>query len=237
MLLHIKTKNCLTVCAGMLLPMVGMAATPEKTQQITPPTITSHGNASPQFYPQGQDLYDLYPSAVMYYYGITTSDALGSMFKGEIHRWPEHIQSLEYTHTLSKENWLRRLVYPLVGVVQVSANVTMRNGSNQHTIYEFNPYVEGRWANFPWNKYVNTSFAIGEGISYDTSVPSLERKSSEDTKRLLNYLMLEATFAPPSYPRLQVVARIHHRSGMFGVYHAGNTGSNDIGLGIRYLFD
>jgi hypothetical protein len=191
----------------------------------------------PLCYPQGQDLYDEYRWAGLYYYGITVSDALGQIIKGEIHRWPEHIQSVELTHTLSRENLLRRLVYPLVGVVQVSMNFTVRNGSNQSTIYEFDPYVEGRWANFPWNKYINTSFAIGEGISYDTSVPSLEKKSSENTKRLLNYLLLEATFASPSNPRWQLVARIHHRSGMFGVYHAGNTGSNDIGLGIRYLFD
>lgn len=188
-------------------------------------------------YPQDEKLYDEYPWAALYFYGVTGSDALGSMVVGTFHRWPEHVQSIELTHTLNRQNWFRQLVHPLVGVVQLSGNFTVRNGSNQHTIYEFNPYIEGRWANFPWNKYVNTSFAIGEGISYDTSIPSLEGKSSEDTKRLLNYLMLEATFAPPSYPQLQIVARIHHRSGCFGLYHAGNTGSNAIGLGIRYLFD
>lgn len=187
--------------------------------------------------PQGQELYDQYRWGASYYYGITGSDSLGAMMKGNFHRWPEHVQSLEINRTLSHQNWLRRLVYPLVGVVQIAADVSMRNGSNQHTIYEFNPYANARWANFPWNKYVNTSFAIGEGISYATSIPSLEGKSSKNTKRLLNYLLLEATFAPPSYPRLQLVARVHHRSGCFGLYHAGNTGSNTIGLGLRYLFD
>lgn len=188
--------------------------------------------------PQGEDLYDRYPWAVLYYYGITAYDSLGQiMLQGEFHRWPEHIQSLELTRTLNQTNFLRRLVHPLVGVVEVSANVTMRNGNNQHTIYEFDPYVEGRWTNFPWNRFVTTSFAIGEGISYATSIPSLEKKSSPDTKRLLNYLLLEATFALPEHPCLQLVLRIHHRSGAFGLYHAGNTGSNNIGLGLRYLFD
>jgi hypothetical protein len=201
------------------------------------PVQTNTSLPSVTAWPQGECLYDRYRFAGLYYYGITTSDALGSILVGKIHRWPEHIQSVELSYTLSRENFLRRLVYPLVGVVQVTGNFTVRNGSNEHTIYEFNPYVEGRWANFPWNKYVNTSFAIGEGISYDTSIPSLERKSSEDTKRLLNYLMLEATFASPDNPRWQLVLRIHHRSGAFGLYHAGNTGSNDLGLGIRYLFD
>lgn len=188
-------------------------------------------------YPEGQKLYDKYNWAALYYYGVTGSDALGQIAEGEFHRWPEHIQSVELTYTLNENNWFRRLVSPLVGVVQISGNATLREGSNEHTIYEFSPYIEGRWANFPWNHYVNTSFAIGEGISYDTSIPSLEGKSSSNTKRLLNYLLLEATLAPPSYPRLQLVLRVHHRSGAYGLYHAGNTGSNDLGLGIRYLFD
>lgn len=222
-----KINACLIACLVVFYANISVGAT---APHIPAPSTIIH-------YPQGQDLYDQYPWAALYYYGVTTSDALGAMFVGDFHRWPEHIQSIEITRTLSKENFLRRLVCPLVGVVQVSANLTMRNGSNQHTIYEFNPYVEGRWANFPWNKYVNTSFAIGEGISYDTSIPSLEQGASQNTKRLLNYLLLEATFAPPTYPRLQLVLRLHHRSGMFGVYHAGNTGSNDIGLGVRYLFD
>lgn len=237
-----KTRNSLIMSLCLTYSALSAAGVEQSKPQVEPmnPGLSknaSSGVNSQTKYPMGQQLYDQYPWAVMYYYGITGSDALGQMFEGEFHRWPEHIQSLELTRTLSPDNFLRRLVSPLVGVVQISANVTVRSGSNQHTIYEFNPYVEGRWANFPWNAWVNTSFAIGEGISYDTSIPSLEGKSSEDTKRLLNYLMLEATLAPPGNPRLQLVVRIHHRSGAYGLYHAGNTGSNDVGLGIRYLFD
>src|SRR5262245_23564687 len=54
---------------------------------------------------------------------------------------------------------------------------------------------------------------------------------------MMNYLLLEATFALPTHPYLQLVVRIHHRSGAHGLYHAGNTGSNVIGLRIRYLYD
>lgn len=195
-------------------------------------------NGAPQIplYPQDQTLYDTYPQAIMYYYGVTVSDPLFRML-GDMHRWPEHIQSLEYSYTLSKTNPVRRFFCPVVGVVQLAANVTERRGSKESTIYEFDPYITFRWANLPWNYYINTSFAIGEGISYASSYPSLEKKTNVNTKRLLNYLMLEATFASPYYPRVQVVARIHHRSGAFGLYRAGNTGSNVIGVGVRYLFD
>ena len=183
-------------------------------------------------------LYDRYPQSVSYYYGVTMNNPLLDLFTlKNLSRWPEHIQSLEYAHTLSEQNFLRRLVSPLVGVVQVAGNLTIRDGSDEPRIYELDPNITFRWANLPWNHYVNTSFAIAEGISYASSVPAIEKKGTNNAKRLLNYLMLEATFAPPRYPRVQLLVRIHHRSGAFGLYQAGNSGSNDVGLGVRYLFD
>lgn len=190
-----------------------------------------------QAYPDNQKLYDEYRWSVMYYYGQTLNNPLVNIFEGQTKRWPEHIQSFELAYTLHEDNFLRRLFCPLVGVLQLAGNATVRYGKNENTIYEFDPYLIFRWANMPWNHIVNTSFALAEGLSYDTSIPSIEKRQNNNTKRLLNYLIVEATFAPPSYPRLQLLARIHHRSGVFGLYHAGNTGSNVIGLGIRYLFD
>lgn len=187
--------------------------------------------------PVDQKLYDQHPWGMLYYYGVTGSDALVQIFQGQFHRWPEHIQSIELEKTLDENNAFRHFFSPLVGVVQLAGAVTMRNGSDQNTIYEVDPYVNFRWANLPWNHYVTTSLSLGEGVSYASSVPSIEKKDNQNTKRLLNLLIFEATFAMPSYPQLELVARIHHRSGAFGLYHAGNSGSNDIGLGVRYLFD
>lgn len=197
---------------------------------------TTLSNA-PAAYPHDQKLYDQYPDSFLYYYGITVSDPLAHIFEGEIHRWPEHIQSLEIAHTLDENDIVRRFFSPIVGVTQIAVVGTIRNGSGENTIYEIAPYMGWRWANLPWNNYLTTSLALGEGVSYASSVPALEKRYSQNTKRLLNYLMFEATFALPSHPRIQLVARIHHRSGAFGLYGAGNTGSNDIGLGLRYLFD
>lgn len=188
-------------------------------------------------YPANQTLYEKYRWAVTYYYGETKSAPLISMFEVNWPHWSEHIQSFELARTLCEENFLRRLVKPLVGIVQVAGNVTIRQGSNENTIYEFDPYLVFRWANLTWNHYVNTSLALGEGVSYASSVPAIEKRQNNHTKRLLNYLMFEATVAHPCYPKVQLLARIHHRSGAYGLYHAGNTGSNVIGIGIRYLFD
>lgn len=194
--------------------------------------------SAPVIYPENQKLYDQYPWSFMYYYGQTLNTPLINILEGkEWRRWPEHIQSIELARTLSEENIVRRFFSPLVGVIQLAGNFTVRYGKNENTIYEFDPYLIFRWANLPWNHYVNTSLALAEGVSYDTSVPAIEKRQNTNTKRLLNYLIVEATFAHPSYPRLQLLARIHHRSGVYGLYHAGNTGSNDVGLGLRYLFD
>lgn len=186
------------------------------------------------FYFLDQKLYDDYPNSILYYYGWTVSDPLIGVLKCRFNRWPEHLQSIELAHTLSPENIFRRLIDELP--IQLAGNFAIRYGSRETTIYEIDPFIIFRWANLPWNNIVTTSFAIGEGISYVSSVPSVEKKNNDNTKRLLNYLMLEATFAYPCYPRLQVALRIHHRSGVFGLYHAGNSGSNVIGLGVRYLF-
>lgn len=182
------------------------------------------------------EIYNKYPWSLMYYYAKTVNGALVGTVVGNYKRWPEHIQSIELAHTLSPDNAFRNFFKPIVGVVQLAVNGTVRHGADQNTIYEFNPYIIWRWANFPWNRYIPTSLALAEGISYVTSVPSIEKRDNSNTKRILNYLMFEATFALPDHPRWQFLVRIHHRSGAYGLYGAGNTGSNDIGAGLRYLF-
>lgn len=42
--------------------------------------------------------------------------------------------------------------------------------------WEFNSLLVARWRLFPWDKYLDTSFAIGDGISYATEVPEIEEK-------------------------------------------------------------
>jgi len=183
-------------------------------------------------------IYDTYPWSIAYYHGQTLKEPMMHIFKGQMSRWPEQINTVELAYTLNPENPIRQFFYPIVGVVQLAANVTTRHGSNQpRPIYEFDPYLMFRFTSFPWNDYVTTSLVIGEGASYVTAIPSLEKADHAHTKHLLNFLMFEATFSHPQYPKWQFLTRIHHRSGAFGLYQAGNTGSNDLAIGIRYLFD
>ena len=75
-------------------------------------------------------------------------------------------------------------------------------------------------------------------MSYASEVPLLEDLSELETgsTRLLNYLLIEATFAPPKEEHWALVFRIHHRSGIFGVFDDVSGGSNVIALGIKYTF-
>ncbi len=86
-----------------------------------------------------------------------------------------------------------------------------------------------RYQNLPWDKYLKTTLAVGDGLSYAT-----EKVYHEESRNLLNYLMAEATFALPQYPDISFVYRLHHRSGMWGVLGTG--GSNFYTLGLCYRF-
>jgi hypothetical protein len=107
--------------------------------------------------------------------------------------------------------------------------------------WEFNALFAVRWLKFPWDRYIDTSFAVGEGFSYATSVPAVERDLHGEvvgldnkTSKLLNYLMVEAAFGLPSYPKWNLIFRVHHRSGVFGLFNDVHGGSNTIGIGLRY---
>jgi len=120
----------------------------------------------------------------------------------------------------------------------VAINGTYQDDPNGN-LYQFNPYIYARWTNFPWNKYLATTGMMGEGVSYSSGIPLREARNTEkaaNARRFLNYVVFEATFALPKYPQYQLVYRIHHRSGVFGLFTSGIVGSSAIGFGVRIKF-
>lgn len=103
-------------------------------------------------------------------------------------------------------------------------------GEQRH--WEGNAALVARWTYFPWDDYVDTSFAFGQGVSMASRRPAVER---DDTRKFLNHLLTEFEFAPPRDSPWSVVARLHHRSGVFGLYGTRG-GSNFVTLGLRYRF-
>jgi hypothetical protein len=116
---------------------------------------------------------------------------------------------------------------------EVEAQAIKHFGIQQHV--EFTTSINARWVTFPWNRYLDTSVAAGEGLSVASEVPVLEKRDPDnrDAAALLNYVLLEAEVGPPGSP-WHLVGRIHHRSGVFGVF--SRSGSNVLAVGVRYRF-
>jgi len=102
--------------------------------------------------------------------------------------------------------------------------------------WEFNGLVVARWLPFPWDHIIDTSLAVGEGLSYATEVPELEARHHDETSKFLDYLMFEIAFSLPSLPQWHLITRIHHRSGAYGLFDGVHGASNAWGVGLRYSF-
>ena len=109
----------------------------------------------------------------------------------------------------------------------------LRHWGEQNHV-EFTGAVVARWNPFPWDRIVDTSIAVGEGLSYATGMPELEDRSFHDSAKLLNFILIEAAFSPPDNPGVSLVIRVHHRSGVFGLFDGVTQGSNFLNFGLRF---
>lgn len=102
--------------------------------------------------------------------------------------------------------------------------------------WEFTQAIIGRWNYFPWNHLVYTTVAMGFGMSYTDVLPRRATENNPEVTNLLHFQPVEVTFSLPDKPDLQLVLRLHHRSGGFGIYCPGVATYNSVGLGLRYYF-
>ena len=153
--------------------------------------------------------------------------------------WEEaRLLSGDVGYTLEDHNPLVRFLDPVLSSIDVAMNVTYQDDPAGN-IFVFSPYIMARWSNFPWSKTIRTTFGLGGGLSFATDIPSIEmhpQKPDGDYKNLLHYIAVEATFALPKHPDWQVVYRLHHRSGVFGLMGAENVGNTAVQIGVRHYF-
>ncbi len=93
-----------------------------------------------------------------------------------------------------------------------------------------------RYDGMPWNDFVYTTFAASTGLSVLTEVSEFELSREGKATEMLHYFSPELTFADPDNKDLELVLRLHHRSGIFGIFDGISTGSTFIGLGIRMRY-
>jgi hypothetical protein len=148
---------------------------------------------------------------------------------------PGHLES-NYLHGLavSRELWKteKHFSWELEGMI------AKHHGKHKTGYQNYEEYVLAillRYNTFPWDNFIDTSFAIGEGLSLTSTTP--ERESQRDnSQRLLNYLAIELSFTLPKYPKASIVYRIHHRSGVFGLFGGVKGASDFYLLGLRHNF-
>lgn len=170
------------------------------------------------------------------YYGKVTKNTLGSVVRFDFDLDKDDLYSFEIARYFTEEGKVRQYWGPWVYEIGLVLNVTLHN-DRLGTIYEIDPYITGKWPILPENDWVKARIIIGEGLSWVSKVPYREYRNSQEPQQILNFLMFEFSFAPAKHPEIELVYRIHHRSGVFGLYHANNSGSTAVGLMLRYYFD
>jgi hypothetical protein len=94
-----------------------------------------------------------------------------------------------------------------------------------------------RYDGFPWNDWIYTTAAIDTGWSLLTDTSDFERhRSHGQSSRVLHDFSPEITFADPDNKNVELVVRLQHRSGIFGLVDGVASGSTFVTTGIRFRF-
>jgi len=201
-------------------------------QEVVPDAASEEGRR-----PNANDKLESTPWSMTMFQGWTNNNSLNRTLRFLWSHSGEYIYSLDVAYTIPPTTGFGRFFDRLLAArVQVGGTLNTRRQPSGSWIPEVSAYAALRWRRLPWNHIVATSFAVGEGLSMVNQVPDVEIETAYvgGTSRLLNYVMLEMTLAVPSVPLVQLVGRIHHRSGAFGVFgDAVQSGSNTVALGFR----
>ncbi|MCP5483321.1 MAG: hypothetical protein H7A21_17935 [Spirochaetales bacterium] len=170
---------------------------------------------------------------VSVYHGSFSKTNLGDiLLAGETHYYDSYI-------TVAALN--RDIPYRVGGLeFEAEGQIVRHSGLQKHL--EYNGLLMGRLGD-PWSGWP-FSIAVGEGLSFATRNPDLENprrglddpgRESEWSRNLLNYMVFELEMALPldSY-RPRAFFRIHHRSGIYGIFCPPTCGSNYLAYGIKF---
>ncbi len=167
------------------------------------------------------------PWSLMIYQGFATSTDLGQTLVFDIKSEDSQFTGLVVNRKMFP--FWRYFTFELEGQV-------LRHYGKQE-LWEYNGLFMIRFHPFLLDSTVNIEFAAGEGLSYASELPVIEQDQHPDAaSRFLNYLVFEIAVTLPQYREWTLATRIHHRSGVFGLFNGTRGGSNFLALGLRYHF-
>lgn len=133
-----------------------------------------------------------------------------------------------------------RRVATVFDIIDIEAEIGAAKRLGNMDEGEFWGAMYVRYTAFPWNRFVYTTLGLSTGLNYATGVSDFENQVSERNPpqgtRLQHYFAPELTFALPDHKESQLVVRLHHRSGAYGVVSPAMSGASYITVGIRQWF-
>lgn len=95
-----------------------------------------------------------------------------------------------------------------------------------------------RYHGFPWDRWLVTTAALSTGLNWASEITPVEQERARDDtgSQLMHFLAPEITFALPDRPEVELLLRLHHRSGVFGLVSDAWGGAQYATIGLRWRF-
>ena len=146
-----------------------------------------------------------------------------------------------YTYNITVTRRVHQFHWRIGSVVlrpelEIPGRFTLVEENTDRLIPDLNLGLALRWRDFPWNRFLRTTLAVGGGISYSFQpwTGDIQRHPEDESRsRLKFWLPIEVTVALPWYPEHQLVVFLDHQSGG-RLVDAG--GVDAFGLGYRFEF-
>lgn len=158
---------------------------------------------------------------------------------GEIKWEPSYFTAVSYTKPSSLPDWL---VGTLGGIGVVNPTAAVEVIGVQHRGRQTNSELDVAFllrTGFGHLGPARFRASFGLGLSYAFGTPSYEDGPVADPSRryrFQNYNAFELEAGLAQFPRTSLVARVHHRSGLYGLIAPRQVGSNFLTVGVRHRF-
>jgi hypothetical protein len=224
------------IAAALALLLAGATASSQTVTTSNPPPVAVSAKPPPGAVREKTVTDRLW--SVEFGVGVISDNTPADYLEGDFERLDGPGGGVTYNITFSRQ-WTE-FDWNLWGMnlnpqLERVAMLTLVDENSGRVIPDLNVGLVFRWQDFPWNRFVRTTLAVGAGFSYSFEIWTADklRHPGEDRSRIKFWMPVELTVALPRFPRHQVVAFLDHQSGgqVFD-----NSGVDVWGLGYRFEF-
>jgi hypothetical protein len=170
---------------------------------------------------------------------VISENNIGEIFSGDINRGDGpaggEIYQFKATKTLDVFAWnIGGEIFRPHLEMPLCLEVVDENG--RRPFLDYNASVQLRWVDFPWNSWIETSIAIGLGLSYSEKIYAMDiqRHPGENRSHMKFNLPIEISFGLPGNNNERLSFYLAHQSGGFHLFDKG--GVNSLGIAFSRTF-